>query len=82
VNILHCNECNGTEDVTRVVVLVESQVPILNEDGEETGLAKNDSTKVTGDLCARCLKVVTDAVSEETGFGFKLTERGERAEVT
>jgi hypothetical protein len=79
MNILHCNECEGREGVVHVVVTVERQTPISGR----PGLARNDSFKVEGDLCATCLKVVTDAISEEVGLGIGPLERhADYSEVT
>jgi hypothetical protein len=64
VNVLHCNECNGIENVSHVVVNVERQTPVENK----PGLAKDDSLKVKGDLCAVCLRAVLDSVSESVGL--------------
>jgi hypothetical protein len=65
MKVMHCNECSGIEDVSHVVVTVERRVAVE----ERPGLAKDDSLKVEGDLCAACLKAVIEAVSEEAGLG-------------
>jgi hypothetical protein len=69
--VIHCNECDGREDVSHVVVTMERRTPIT----DMPGLAKEDGITIEGDLCTTCLQVVIQAVSEEAGFGIGPLER-------
>ena len=64
MNVLHCNECNGTEQVSTVVLHATRMV-----DADPSGqLAKPERISVEGDLCATCLKAVTAMITPD-GIG-------------
>lgn len=58
MNVVHCNECGGTEEVSSVVLHATRLV-----DADPTGtLAKPERVSAEGDLCATCLKTVTGMI--------------------
>lgn len=61
MNIVHCNDCRGVVEVSHVT-LTATRIVAANE---EASLGKHERVHVEGDLCATCLKVMTDSIREE-----------------